>query len=353
MQVALHLNIQNWRPDMSDAQAYREDLRLAERAEAQGFDAIWCVEHHFDGYSLVPDNIQMLSWLAGRTSRIALGTGAVILPWHDPLEVAEKLIMLDNMSNGRLLVGFGRGLAAMEYGAFGIDMNESRERFDEAAAMIVGALETGYMAGDGPHYPQRRVELRPRAERSFADRIYTVAMSADSYAAAGAMGATMMTFVTGELANQMLGIEVWRTQYRETTGRWPNPPVLTDHTFCHEDEGFAREMAMQYGMAYFASNVAHYGYDSDHFDNIRSYRAYADMAAVIKERGVEQSALDFVNAQIWGTPEQIVEQYRQRWSASGGFAANVVFSYGCMPHELAEQSQDLFAQRVLPALKAI
>jgi len=353
MQVSFHLNIQNWRADMTDAEAYRQDLRLAERAEAQGFDAIWCVEHHFDDYSLIPDNIQVLSWLAGRTSRIALGTGAVILPWHDPLKVAERLILLDNMSDGRLLVGFGRGLAAMEYGAFGIDMNESRDRFDEALGMIVGALETGYMSGVGPHYPQRRVEIRPRAERSFADRIYAVAMSADSYAATGAAGATMMTFVTGDFESQMLGIDIWRNQFLETYGRPPRPPVLTDHTFCHEDEAVAREAAMEYGMAYFASNVAHYGYDSDHFEQIRSYRAYADIAAVIRERGVEQSAIDFVDAQIWGTPEQIIEKYRRRWAMTGGFAANVVFSYGCMPHRLAEESQNLFAEQVLPALKAI
>src|SRR6266542_5080118 len=93
--------------------------------------SLWSVEHHFDDYSMCPDNMQFLSWLAGRTSRVGLGTAAVILPWNNPLRVVEKMILLDHFSQGRAVFGMGRGLAKMEYRGQMIDMNEARERFDE------------------------------------------------------------------------------------------------------------------------------------------------------------------------------------------------------------------------------
>ena len=68
--------------------------------------------------------------------------------------------MLDHLSNGRAVLGLGRGLARFEYEHFGIDMNTSRDRFDEASRMIVDALDTGFIEGKGPFYPQLRTEIR-------------------------------------------------------------------------------------------------------------------------------------------------------------------------------------------------
>ena len=110
---------------------------------------------------------------------IDLGTAAVILPWHDPLRVAEKAAVLDMLSKGRLRLGIGRGLARREFAAFRLSMDESRERFDEAAPMIVNALKTGFIEGDGQYYKQPRIEIRPRPQHSFDGRIYAVASSED------------------------------------------------------------------------------------------------------------------------------------------------------------------------------
>ena len=195
MKVGVLLVFQNWHPDLTDEEMFRSEIRLGEMAETLGYDSVWSVEHHFDDYSMCPDATQALSYLAGRTSSITLGTGAVILPWNDPLRVAEKITMLDHLAEGRLVFGMGRGLAKMEYTGFRQDMNEARERFDEAALMITSALETGVMENDGPFYPQPRVELRPRPSRSFKERTYSVAMSPDSVDAAAELGVRMMTFL--------------------------------------------------------------------------------------------------------------------------------------------------------------
>ena len=135
--------------DCSDGRAWEEELHLARLAAELGFDCLWSTEHHFNDYSFVPDNVQLMTHLAALYPEIDVGTAAVILPWHDPPRVAENAAVLDLLSHGRLRLGMGRALARREFDAFRLSMDESRGRFDEAAPMIVRALETGFMEGDG------------------------------------------------------------------------------------------------------------------------------------------------------------------------------------------------------------
>ena len=111
MDVGVAIAMQNPNRQQADHQVYWEDRRLADLTEPLGFDSFWTVEHHFDDYTMVPDVCQFLTYMAGRTSRIKLGTAVIVLPWHDPVRVAEQISMLDILSEGRLLVGFGRGAA--------------------------------------------------------------------------------------------------------------------------------------------------------------------------------------------------------------------------------------------------
>src|SRR5262249_39805731 len=93
---------------VSDEQVWDEELRLARLAADHGFDVLWSVEHHGNDYSFCPDNLQLMSYLAAVCPDIGLGTAAVILPWHDPLRVAEQVSILDHLSRGRLRLGIGR-----------------------------------------------------------------------------------------------------------------------------------------------------------------------------------------------------------------------------------------------------
>src|ERR1700747_3769826 len=126
-----------------------------------------------------------MAYLAAICPNIDLGTAAVILPWNDPLRVAEKAIVLDMLS---------KGLPRREFAASRQTMEESRERFDESAAMILEALRTGWIEGNGKYYQQPRIELRPRPKYSFEGRIYAVAASDDSVEACARRGARMGMF---------------------------------------------------------------------------------------------------------------------------------------------------------------
>src|SRR5467141_5286893 len=128
----------------TDREVYTGELRLADLAEPLGFESIWGVEHHFTDYTMCPDVLQFLTYMAGRTRTVGLGSMVVVLPWHDPLRVAEQVAMLDHMSNGRLILGLGRGAAKVEFDGFRLSMDESRPRFVESAEMLLRGLETGY-----------------------------------------------------------------------------------------------------------------------------------------------------------------------------------------------------------------
>ncbi len=170
MKVGGAVIFQNPHNQLSDREVYQHDLKIGDMYEPLGFDSIWSVEHHFDDYTMCPDVLQFLSYYAGRTKTIELGSMVVVLPWHDPVRVAEQVSVIDHQSNGRMLLGFGRGLARIEYDGFRVNMGESRERFVEYAEMIIQGLEKGYCEYDGKYLKQPRVDIRPKPFKSFKGR---------------------------------------------------------------------------------------------------------------------------------------------------------------------------------------
>jgi alkanesulfonate monooxygenase SsuD/methylene tetrahydromethanopterin reductase-like flavin-dependent oxidoreductase (luciferase family) len=139
MKVGMALNMlsQAGRPD---ADVVGEHMALGDLVEPLGFDSLFALEHHFTGYAMSPAPCQLLAYFAGRTRRIMLGSAVIVLPWHDPIRVAEEIALLDIMCGGRCLFGFGRGAASAEYAGFRIDQGEARPRFIEAARIIQLAL---------------------------------------------------------------------------------------------------------------------------------------------------------------------------------------------------------------------
>ena len=346
MDVGVLLVFQNWHENLSDAEMFREETQLGVLAEEYGFDSVWAAEHHFDDYSMCPDNLQLMSYLAGRTSRVKLGTGAVILPWNDPLRVVEKVTMLDILSEGRVVFGMGRGLAKMEYEAFGVDMNAARGMFDEAAPMIVKGLQNGYVENAGPIYQQARADIRPGPEnRDWSDRLYGVAMSPDSVPAVAKVGARMMTFMQYPPEQHVPAMERYREVYRE-----PGPILTQDFVYCHEDPAEAEATAREYLSRYFLSVIKHYDFAGSHWRETKGYEAYQAGADMIREAGMEAAGAGYADTQIWGTPQQIVEKYRHRLELFGDHQPNIAPSFAGLPFDKVRASLKLFGEKVVPEL---
>src|SRR5262245_9923719 len=121
---------------VGDSIGYRRYIDYVLAAEELGFHSVFVVEHHFTGVGQLSASLNFLSYLAGRTKRIRLGTAVVVLPWHNPVLLAEQVATLDLVSNGRFDFGVGKGYRPPEFSGFCVPIEEATERFDEALAFL-------------------------------------------------------------------------------------------------------------------------------------------------------------------------------------------------------------------------
>ncbi|MGD9765003.1 MAG: LLM class flavin-dependent oxidoreductase [Candidatus Binatia bacterium] len=337
----------------TDRDVYAHEMRLADLAEPLGFDSLWGVEHHFTSYTMCPDVLQYLAYFAGRTRHIRLGSMVVVLPWHHPMRVAEEVAMLDHMSNGRYILGLGRGLGRIEFEGLGVDQNDSRELFEESTEMLMQGLERGYCEYDGRLIKQLRRDIRPRPFASFRGRTYAAAVSPESSPIIARLGIGMLINPQKPWKQTLIDLEAYREVFRTVHGAEAPPPLLCNWTYCDDDAGRVEELSYRYIGAYYESVARHYEFVGDHLKNIRGYEFYDKMQRRTTSDGVAEMAKFFVNLQAWGTPTQCYEKVveMQKLTAAEGYVA--IFSFGGMPYDLAEASMRRFAREVAPELRKI
>ncbi len=352
MHVGMGAIFQNPEDVRPDREVYWDDLQLADLAEPLGFDSVWGVEHHFTDYTMCPDVLQFLTWVAARTQRVQLGSMVVVLPWHDPLRVAEQVTMLDTMSRGRLILGLGRGLGRVEFGGFRVPMEESRTRFVESAEMLLRGLENGYCEYDGQLVRQPRVPLRPAPWKTFRDRTYAAAVSPESARIMAQLGVGIL--IIPQKPWEIVAVELaeYRKIYREVNGTEAPATICAGWTFCDENADRAREMAVKYIGGYWRTVIKHYELSGDHLAKTIGYEYYSRLQELVRD-GADAVTEFFLNLQIWGTPAQCYERIvdvRERVRANSFVG---IFSYAGMPHAEAERNMRLFARAVLPELKKL
>ena len=353
MHVGSSTFFQNFRRARTDLEVYQNELRLADLCEPLGYDSIWGIEHHFTDYTMCPDVLQFLSYMAGRTERIQLGSMVVVLPWHDPLRVAEQFSMLDHLSGGRAVVGVGRGLARVEFEGFKLDMTESRTRFAESTRLLVDALENGVAEFDGELIKQPRVDVRPKPFKSFQGRTYAAAVSPESSLALAQLGLGMLIIPQKPWSEVEAELKAYREIFQEINGAPAPPPIVVGFTFCHEDEDRALEMAKEYIGNYWESIMDHYEFRSDHLKTTKGYEYYGKFTEKIEQYGDQDVSDFFLNLQVWGTPDQCYEKIMSTRGRTGSESFLAAFSYGGMPYDEVEKSMRLFAGKVLPRLKKV
>jgi alkanesulfonate monooxygenase SsuD/methylene tetrahydromethanopterin reductase-like flavin-dependent oxidoreductase (luciferase family) len=352
MHVGMGVIFQGAGEGRTDRNVYRNELRLGDLAEPLAFESLWGVEHHFTEYTMCPDVLQYLTYFAGRTHRIQLGSMVVVLPWHDPMRVAEQVVMLDHFSNGRFILGIGRGLGRVEFEGFGVNQEESRERFTESAQMILEGLEHGYCEFDGKFVKQVRRDLRPRPFKSFRGRSYAAAVSPESSIIMAKLGIGIL--IIPQKPWEMVAKELadYRRTFHEVNGTDAPPPICAGWTFCDENADRAEEFAYRYIGGYWKTVVKHYELIGDHLTKMKGYESYAEMQLKASAPGgVDAMTEFFMNLQVWGTPEQCYEKILDIQRRTGAEAFSAVFSYAGMPYDVAEANLRLFATEVMPELK--
>jgi alkanesulfonate monooxygenase SsuD/methylene tetrahydromethanopterin reductase-like flavin-dependent oxidoreductase (luciferase family) len=339
-----------------DAAVYETEYRLSDRAEALGFDSLWSVEHHFNGYAMCPDPLQFLTYFAGRTQRIKLGTMVVVAPWRDPVRIAETCSVLDHISGGRTILGVGRGVAKIEFDGFRIDMNNTRQLLVETTQAAMMGLETGEIEFQGEVIKQGHVAIRPKPAHSFKHRVYVSAASPETYPIMARLGVGLL-FIPGTRAWSEVAadLETYRKLFRELHGRDAPPPIFAGWVFVDEDAARAREQGRHYLRGYIESALSHYNTRGGHLRGVKGYESYVAREDAASARGVTPDmAYDgFIESHVYGTPDQCYERIAEtrRLLGAAGFLA--IFNYAGMPPEEAKRNQELFAAKVLPRLKAL
>jgi alkanesulfonate monooxygenase SsuD/methylene tetrahydromethanopterin reductase-like flavin-dependent oxidoreductase (luciferase family) len=353
MHVGLGLTFQNLKDRVTDAEVFRHEGGLAARAEDMGFDSVWTPEHHFTGYMMTPNVPQFLSWLAGQTKRIKLGTTVTVLPWQNPVRIAESFLLLDQFSEGRAILGIGRGLGKEEFDGFGVPMGEARKRFREYAEALLTALETGVMEYDGEYLKQPRVELRPRPYASYKGRVFASAVSPESVKLMANLNVGLMIIAQKPWDRVQEDLESYRERFLAMSGRPAPKPVVVAFVAVNEDATKAQEMRDKYLVEYARSTSSFYQFGNKEFAKIEGYEYYAALANNVEKHGIEKFNEFLADLQIWGRPEEVVEKLRamvERFSI-GSFI--IYTQFGDMPFDVGRANYELFARKVLPKLKDI
>jgi len=338
--------------EYDDARFLREELGNLELADRLGFDSVWITEHHFSDYSLSNDPLQLLTYLAGRTKHVKLGTQCIIVPWHNPARLAEKIVNLDIISGGRAILGFGGGLAPHEFAGLGIDQNKSRDLYCDILDTLIPALETGIIEGDGAFGSIARSELRPRPIKSFAGRKFCGSLSGSSMYSAARHGFGNMVLMLPQRGKEAAP-DRYRAVWQEVhgTGSEPPPPMLSGNYYIDQSAEFAELQGRKYLARTMRAAVENYSLARPGtFTNIKGYEHYEKM--VMQPEAVDEYAETFALGAVTGTPQQILERM---WELKEiykpqGFFPHVYF--GGMPQDEALKNIHLFAEKVLPEIKS-
>jgi limonene 1,2-monooxygenase len=319
--------------------ALERDLELIVRLDELGYDEAWIGEHHSAGFEIIGSPEVFIAAASQRTKHIKLGTGVSSLPYHHPLIIADRMVLLDHLTRGRVMFGVGPGALPSDAFMMGIDPARQREMMEEALEAIIALLlddEPVNMVTDWFTLRDARLQLRPYTHPRFEIGV-AAQVSPAGPRAAGRFGVSLLSLgATTAGGFDVLGAH-WQTaeeraaQFGQTIDRrsWR----LVGPMHIRESEEQARD-DVEFGLA----------------DWIRYFREVAALP-IVPETDDHGSLVDAMNASgisVIGTPDQAIAQIERLIDQSGGFG-----TYLFMAHEWADRratmaSYELFAREVMP-----
>ena len=227
---------------------YKETLEQCELADQVGFDNLWFVEHHFlTGFSGSPSQDAIFGALSRITKQIRIGYGVCILPYHHPVRVAERVALLDQLTDGRIEVGTGRSNAYEQTG-LGIDPRETRNLWNESISMLpkIWTSEEYEYEGENWSVPKRRVLPKPFQQPH--PRMYLACTSEDSFRLAAQKGIGVLSSASYAVEVLKEKVQIYRDALKDCE---PVGEFITEfwgnnvHGFCDDDDDYAKELAAE------------------------------------------------------------------------------------------------------------
>ena len=179
--------------DIDSAQGFRDFIDYNVEAEALGYDSSFVVEHHFTGFGQVSASLNLLTWVAARTTTLRLGTAVLVLPWHNPVLLAEQAATIDLLSDGRLEFGVGKGYRHNEFAGFCIPIGEAEERFEESLGVILKAWTSEQrFSHHGKYWRFENIVVEPPTRQKPHPPVWMAAGQPDSIAKVARRGAKLL-----------------------------------------------------------------------------------------------------------------------------------------------------------------
>jgi natural product biosynthesis luciferase-like monooxygenase protein len=337
--------------EKSERRIVKEQMAILRAAEDLDFDSVWPAEHHFSEYGYCVSTGLMLSALAQTTKRIRLGTGIVILPFHNPIRVAEEFALLDLMSDGRVDFGVGRGYQPHEFRGYGVDPTKSRGIFNEAIEIILQAWTRERVDYSGVHFDVHDVPVRPKPLQKPHPPVWMAALSPESFVQAGRKGFNLLCTpvfgFAGKTAIENL------SAYRQALRRAGHDPATRQigalcMVYVGEDpQAAVRDFADP--VIWYYRTFSKYIAPPAGEPPIKTYEPYAgvrDLAASVTWEQLQQSG-----AVICGTPEQCVDRIRELHDSLGFTQLLCWTRLGGLDQRKVIRSMELMQDRVMPRLR--
>jgi limonene 1,2-monooxygenase len=322
--------------------ALERDLELIVRLDQLGYNEAWIGEHHSAGFEIISSPEVFIATAASRTTNIRFGTGVVSLPYHHPLIVADRIVLLDHLTRGRVMLGVGPGALPSDAHMMGIDPMRQREMMEESLEAIIALLtrdEPVNLTTDWFTLRDARLQLRPYTHPCFEIGV-AAQVSPAGPRLAGRFGAALLSLgATSAGGFDVLGAH-WQTAEERAAEfgvsvdrrRWR----LVGPMHIRETEAQAR------------ADVAH-----GLVDWVRYFQEIAALPMAPDAHDLD-SMIDAMNASglsVIGTPEQARAQIHRLVEQSGGFGTYLFLAHEWADRQATLASYELVAREVMPAFQ--
>ncbi len=318
--------------------ALHQDIELIEHLDRLGFDEAWIGEHHSAGYEIIASPEVFIAAVAQRTSRIRLGTGVSSLPYHHPLMLADRMVLLDHLTRGRVMFGVGPGALPSDAFMMGIDVARQRDMMEESLEAILRLLdgEIVTMKTDWFTLNDARLQLRPYTSPRFEVAV-AAQISPAGPRAAGRFGASLLSIgATTAGGFDLLGahwdvMEERSAEFGSAIDRRDWRLVAPIHVAPTKEQAYAE---VQFGLAEWV----------DYFQRVAALPLAPDTSDSM-ELADAMNASGFA---VIGTPDDVSAQIERLQEQSGGFGAFLAMGHDWADREATKRSYTLLAREVFP-----
>lgn len=322
--------------------AYARDLATVQLMDELGYDEAWIGEHHSCGVEIIPEPAIFLGWAAAQTRHIRLGTGVLSLPYHNPLWVADRMIFLDHLTRGRVMLGLGPGALPTDAAMIGIDPAEQREALEHDTDVLMRLLlDDEPVSVETKRYRlvDARCQLRPYTDPCFEVGVAAIASPAGPRMA-GKHGLSLLSVGATMRGNE--GLDALALHWNVMQERAAEFGQVADRSRwrlvgpMHVAE--TQEQALK---------DVEYGIDAwfDYLQHTAAAPQFRPLGETLQER------IEWVNDSgigVIGTPDDAVAQIKKLEQQSGGFGSYLMMAHDWANWEATRRHYELFARYVMP-----